>query len=124
MRSHGASCDLERDVVGQAGAGERNSERHRSDELPLQRAGILGRDGEAKESPEALEVRQRQVGDDRCVDVHRARIDREAAVLAGRDPVDADDRLGDHALGGVLPGQRRDRGDVVLGEGESGGVPR
>ena len=52
------------------------------------------------------------------------RVDGEAAVLDDADAGDADERLGDHALGRRAPRQRRDRRDVVLREGEAGGLPR
>ena len=56
------------------------------------------------------------------VGVEAVDIDGDAPVLAERDPGDAHQRLGDHPLGRRATGQGGDRREVVLAQGEGGGV--
>ena len=57
------------------------------------------------------------------VRIDRRRIDGDAAVLPGGHAVDPDDGLGDHPLGRAPAGQRRNGGDVVLGDRERTASP-
>ena len=74
---------------------------------------------ERRHAEEAVVV---EVRDDRSARVEAAHVDGDAAVLTERHPVDAEQGLGDHPLGRRAPGQRRERGQVVLAQCERGGI--
>ena len=122
VRADGTDGDGERRLHRDADAGQRGPERHGPDELPLHRTTQASCRSRGEERPDAGEGVVGEVGDDGAVGIEGVDVDGDAAVLAERDAVDADHGLGDHPLGRRATGQRRDRRDVVLPEGERGGV--
>ena len=112
-------------LVGHAGAHQRHAERDRPDELPLDRLVVAGLVRRRTGTP-ASRGRRRSVRSV-CTGANGSIASGSTARLPywpTRDAGDADQRLGDHALGRRSARQRRDRRDVVLREGEAGRLPR
>ena len=88
-------------LVGHAGAGQRHAERDRPDELPLDRAGRTRRRrrraGTPACPPKASSARSVCTGAHGSMRIRRRR--RGCRTGPTRDAGDADERLGDHALG-------------------------
>ena len=120
VRAHRLGGHPEREIDRSAGSGERQTEGHRSHQLPLHRAGIdpLSR-RDIEKRPKPGEIVRAQIGDHRSLRVEGGDIDGDRAVLTEGHSPRPDDGLRDELLGRGSPREARDHRDVEVVEGES-----
>ena len=97
VRAHGADGNVERCARRNAGSLQCQPKSDGANELPFHRPNEIASGGEkAAETGERIVF---EIGGHRSERIDASEIDSERTILANRDAIESDQRLGDHAFG-------------------------